>query len=190
MDESLPEVIASLKERGVRVYGLTSRGRDPLSYTFAWHNAKVVEALAQNGVEFSPLPQDQLTHGDNTEAGGIIYAGGDELTDKAVLMQRVTDGDAATLVDNSEHKLVRATSLGRACVPYEPFELSSRGVCRQGSQDGVAVDVPTVHFRSGYYLGPRDRPDECGVTFVDQREGRCSHPGTYSGVLSDGCFPV
>ena len=28
----------------------------------------------------------------------------------------VTDGDAATLVDNSEHKLVRATSLGRACV--------------------------------------------------------------------------
>jgi hypothetical protein len=116
VDESLPEVIASLKQRGVRVYGLTSRGRDPLSYTFAWHNAKVVEALAQNGVEFSPLPQDQLTHGDNTEAGGIIYAGGDELADKAVLMQRVTDGDAATLVDNSEHKLVRATSLGRACV--------------------------------------------------------------------------
>ena len=68
MDESLPEVIASLKQRGVRVYGLTSRGRDPLSYTFAWHNAKVVEALCRMASN-PPLPQDQPTHGDNTEAG-------------------------------------------------------------------------------------------------------------------------
>ena len=113
VDAGLPTLIADLRARGVRVHGLTSREAGPP--TFAWHNRLVVEALRQHHVHFSSLPP-QLGLGNdalNTAAGGILYSGG---ANKGVLMQRVTRGLPSTLIDNSERKLWKATSLGRACV--------------------------------------------------------------------------
>lgn len=116
VDAGLPRLIADLRGRGVSVHGLTSRGSSSSHFPFAWHNAQVVEALERHRVCFSPLADEFCgEHGDNTKAGGILYAGGEQMN-KAVLMQKVTRGAPSTLVDNSETKLFKATSLGRACV--------------------------------------------------------------------------
>ena len=121
VDAGLPTLIADLRARGVIVHGLTSREAGPPTFAWqaptepAWHNRLVVEALRQHHVHFSSLPP-QLGLGNdalNTAAGGILYSGG---ANKAVLMQRVTRGQPSTLIDNSERKLWKATSFGRACV--------------------------------------------------------------------------
>ena len=69
--------------------------------------ARQVEALERHRVCFSPLADEFCgEHGDNTKAGGILYAGGEQMN-KAVLMQKVTRGAPSTLVDNSEGPLVQ-----------------------------------------------------------------------------------
>jgi len=117
VDAGLPEIIASLRARGVRVHGLTSRGATREVWAYADHNDKVIDALSRHQIKFSPLPPSRLGElGANTRAGGILYAGGEHV-DKSAVMQQVTAGAPATLVDNSEHKLVKATTVGRgACV--------------------------------------------------------------------------
>ena len=116
VDAGLPALISHLRARSVRVYGLTSRGASEEQFEYAWHNAHVVNALVEAQVVFSQLPPDLTgVHGDNTAAGGILYAGGEQV-DKAVIMHSITRGKPATLIDNSARKLRKATSLGRACV--------------------------------------------------------------------------
>lgn len=119
VDAGLPRIIASLQAEGVLVHALTSRAATWRLAGLGDHNEKVLEVLTQHGVCFSSFSPAQLAElgvsGANTPAGGVLYAGG-ELVDKAALMQRVTRGAVATLVDNSAHKLVRATSRGQACV--------------------------------------------------------------------------
>ena len=115
VDDGLPALIDDLRARGVLVHGLTSRGRSQTEFSHAWHNHCVVAALESHDVRFSPLAPEQCgEQGDNTKAGGILYAG--EQFDKAVIMQQVTNGAPSTLVDNSQNKLFKATSLGSACV--------------------------------------------------------------------------
>lgn len=78
LDDGLPSVIESLRARGVHTFGLTSRSASQATWEYAWHNAKIVEALTQAGISFSPLPTEhEGEHGANTAAGGILYAGGD-----------------------------------------------------------------------------------------------------------------
>ena len=119
VDAGLPGVIADLQARGVSIYGLTSRGRRQEQWSYAWHNSRVVGLLAQHTIRFSTLADEHLgPHGENTEAGGILYAGAvhPAYNNKVVLMQAVTRGAPSTLVDNSASKLCKATELRRACV--------------------------------------------------------------------------
>ena len=100
VDDGLPELIEDLRDRGVIVHGLTSRGMSQTEFAHAWHNRQVVAALESHSIRFSPLAKDNCgEHGDNTKAGGILYAGGQ--LDKAVIMHQVTHGAPSTLVDNS-----------------------------------------------------------------------------------------
>ena len=117
VDPGLPALISDVQARGVRIHGLTSRGSQRDQWEYAWHNTQVIDALARHGVRFSTLDVEHVgSHGFNTPAGGILYCGGDPAADKAAVMQHVTGGDPATLVDNSASKLCKATALGRACV--------------------------------------------------------------------------
>ena len=117
VDPGLPALIRDVQARGVSIHGLTSRGNRREQWEYAWHNAQVVDAIARHGVRFSRLDERHLgPHGVNTAAGGILYCGGDVSADKAAVMERITDGLPATLVDNSASKLCKATEPGGACV--------------------------------------------------------------------------
>ena len=114
VDDGFPYLISYLRARHVVVYGLTSRGTKQGPFT--WHNEQISSALASHCVRFSELPAEHLgVHGANTKAGGVLYAGGSG-SHKAALMQRITRGAPSTLVDNSAGKLVKATSVSRACI--------------------------------------------------------------------------
>ena len=83
-------------------------------------------------------------HGDNTKAGGILYAGGEQMN-KAVLMQKVTRGAPSTLVDNSEERVAEfSEALDRHRQSARDRGLSASVIIFCTDRKGMLVDVATV----------------------------------------------
>ena len=111
-----------------------------------------VEALERHRVCFSPLADEFCgEHGDNTKAGGILYAGGEQMN-KAVLMQKVTRGAPSTLVDNSEGPLVQTAV--HPCLMTPPG--GSRGSARAYWPE---ITAPAAR-KLAVALGARPRPPQ------------------------------
>ena len=118
--------------------------------------ARQVEALERHRVCFSPLADEFCgEHGDNTKAGGILYAGGEQMN-KAVLMQKVTRGAPSTLVDNSEGPLVQTAV--HPCLMTPPG--GSRGSARAYWPE---ITAPAAR-KLAVALAARPRPPQMRVS--------------------------
>lgn len=113
VDPGLPALIASLRKGGRSVWALTSR---TLGDKYEWHTQKVVEFLVAEGVFFAQLPSNMQDTGNDTQAGGMLFAGGESKDKGAIIARIMPAGVASVLVDNTQHKLVTAVANQQVCL--------------------------------------------------------------------------
>lgn len=111
VDAGLPSLISELQNAGKQVLALTSRG---MGDAYDWHTELVVDFLAAVGIRLSALPPGAHDVGNDTPAGGILFADG---KDKGAIIERVVPLDGLKiLVDNTRSKLTKALANVHLCL--------------------------------------------------------------------------